>query len=70
MWKLSFQLCGSDITPIPKVSRHNAHTALPQSHSRPTGVAGCCSRELGVSREVELLVSSHLSFSSQHRGRP
>lgn len=34
---------------------------MPQSHSRSTGVAACYSRELGVSREVELLVSSHPS---------
>lgn len=54
------------MTPVPKVTRHDAHvglgfTALPQSHSRSIGVAGRCSSELGVSREVELLVSSHTS---------
>lgn len=36
---------------------------MPQSHSRSIGVAGCCPGELGVSREVELLASSHTSPS-------
>lgn len=45
-------------------------TALPQSHSKSIGVAGCCSRELGFSREAEL-VSSHTSpFPLSTEGGP